>query len=601
MTPERWRQITEIFHSARALRADERAAFLGARCGNDLALRREVESMLAADQEAEASSDRPPISTGAYGTTLPLSGDSLTRGSRVGPYKILERVGEGGMGVVYLAEQEHPLRRRVALKVIKIGMDTREVSARFEAERQALALMDHPCVAKVYDAGASSQGRPYFAMEYVPGIPITEYCDKHRLPMQARLELFVQVCSGIQHAHQKGIIHRDIKPSNVLVAMKDGKPEAKVIDFGVAKAVNQHLTEKTVFTQHGVLIGTPAYMSPEQADMDEMNVDRTTDVYSLGALLYELLVGVTAFDAERLRAAGYAEIQRIIRQEEPVRPSARLSGLHGARDTIAHQRRTDLSTLARALKGDLDWITLKAMEKDRTRRYAAASELAADVLRHLKTEPVVARPASVIYRAGKFARKHRVAVIAGALGVTASTIVSAAFQAQTVVAATADRIISQAEFIALNVSNALADSALDESLAGVATNLGVRRELETALAAESVVQVLICDAQDQIVTASDPRLRGACPTVSPVQELSSVSVLTVLGDAIARQSAGYAWLQSIGAGDRKTGSVRVLLSPLLLGEQFRRALVPVVMSGIAQIVGVIVVTAVVSWFVLRRD
>ena len=323
------------------------------------------------------------------------------------------------MGVVYLAEQEHPFRRRVALKVIKIGMDTREVVARFEAERQALALMDHACIAHVYDAGATPEGRPYFVMEYVAGIPITEYCDKHRLPMSERLDLFVQVCGAIQHAHQKGVIHRDIKPSNLLVTVHDGKPQPKVIDFGVAKATHQRLTEKTLFTQHGVLIGTPAYMSPEQAEMSELAVDTTTDIYSLGVVLYELLIGALPFDPESLRRAGYAEIQRIIREEQPARPSARLSSLHAAATLVAQQRQTEVPTLLRALKGDLDWITLKAMDKDRTRRYASASELAADVSRHLNKEPVLARPATGLYHARKFVRRHRSAVAVAVLAAAA--------------------------------------------------------------------------------------------------------------------------------------------------------------------------------------
>ncbi len=333
------------------------------------------------------------------------------------------------MGVVYLAEQTEPIRRRVALKVIKLGMDTREVVARFEAERQALALMSHPNIAKVLDAGATPEGRPFFVMEHVPGEPITVYCDRLRLSTRERLDLFRQVCDAVQHAHQKGLIHRDLKPSNVLVMVQDGKPLPKVIDFGVAKATNQRLTEKSLFTERGQIIGTPEYMSPEQAEMGALDIDTRTDIYSLGVLLYELLTGELPFGSGELRQAGYFEIQKIIREKEPPKPSTRLSALGEPSRAVAEKRRTDLGKLLRELRRDLDWIALKALEKDRTRRYGTAAELAAEVERYLRDEPVLAGPPSASYRLRKLLRRHRRAVASTALlllalliGLTATTV-----------------------------------------------------------------------------------------------------------------------------------------------------------------------------------
>ncbi len=326
------------------------------------------------------------------------------------------------MGEVYEAEQIEPIKRRVALKIIKWGMDTKQVVARFESERQALALMNHPNIARVFDAGATAQGRPYFAMEYVKGIPINEYCDTHKLSTPQRLELFIRACEGIQHAHQKGIIHRDIKSSNVLVTIQDDKPVPKIIDFGVAKATAQRLTERTVFTEIGQLIGTPEYMSPEQAEMTGLDIDTRTDVYSLGVLLYELLVGVLPFESDELRSGGFDEIRRKVREDEPPKPSTRLTTPGFDTKHATRNRRTDLPSLTRQLKGELDWITMKSMAKDRIRRYASASELAADIMRYLRHEPVIAGPPSAMYRLKKYVRRHRTAAVAAALVVLALVI-----------------------------------------------------------------------------------------------------------------------------------------------------------------------------------
>jgi tetratricopeptide (TPR) repeat protein len=378
-------------------------AFLEDACAGDQDLRRRVEILLRAHQASNSLIDGPAPDVVA------TIDDPITErpGTVIGPYKLMEQIGEGGMGLVFVAEQTHPVRRKVALKVIKPGMDTRHVVARFEAERQALALMDHPNIAKVLDGGETASGRPYFVMELVKGVPITQYCDDNRLTPRERLELFVPVCEAVQHAHQKGIIHRDLKPSNVLVASHDGKPVVRVIDFGVAKAVGQRLTEKTVYTGLVQMIGTPLYMSPEQAGMSSLDVDTRSDIYSLGVLLYELLTGTTPFDQERLGAAGYDEIRRIIREEEPARPSTRLSTLAQAASTVCANRRSDPRTLSRLIRGELDWVVMKALDKDRNRRYETASAFAADVQRYLRDEPVQAFPPSAWYRCRKFARRNK--------------------------------------------------------------------------------------------------------------------------------------------------------------------------------------------------
>jgi serine/threonine protein kinase/tetratricopeptide (TPR) repeat protein len=328
----------------------------------------------------------------------------------VGPYRLIQLLGAGGMGEVWRAEQTEPFHRTVALKLIKAGMDTKAVVARFDSERQALALMEHPNIAKVFDAGATPEGRPYFVMEYVPGLAITDYCDKHRLTLRERLALFMQVCDGVQHAHQKAIIHRDLKPSNVLVEELDHQAMPKIIDFGLAKAAGQRLTEMTMFTEIGAMVGTPAYMSPEQADSNERNIDTRTDVYSLGVILYELLVGMLPFDLHELRAGGTEAMRQKIREQEPTSPSTKIKSLGGSSSDCAMKRREEPQTLQRHLRGDLDWITLKALEKDRARRYGSPSDLAADIQRYLQDQPVLAGPPSTTYRAGKFIRRHRFGV-----------------------------------------------------------------------------------------------------------------------------------------------------------------------------------------------
>ncbi len=399
-------RLESIFDAALQKRSEgERAAFLEGACGSDGELRGRVETLLRAHASAG----------GFLQATITGEAPQEGPGTVIGRYKLLQQIGEGGFGVVYMAEQLEPVRRKVALKIIKLGMDTRQVVARFESERQALALMDHPHIARVFDAGATASGRPFFVMELVKGVSITEYADKNSLSMRERLELFVTVCQAVQHAHQKGIIHRDIKPSNVLVTLHDGRPVPKVIDFGIAKATSHHLTEKTVFTEFRQIVGTPQYMSPEQAEMSGLDVDTRCDIYSLGVLLYELITGTTPFEAERLQTAGYIEMQRIIREEDPPPPSLRISTRYDQLETVAKQRRTEPRGLPAVCRGDLDWIVMKALEKDRTRRYAAAGDLAADVQRHLDDEPVVASPPSLTYLLRKFARRNRTTVTAAAV------------------------------------------------------------------------------------------------------------------------------------------------------------------------------------------
>jgi serine/threonine protein kinase/tetratricopeptide (TPR) repeat protein len=475
-----------IFHAAVAKASPtERAAYLDESCRGNEQLRREVEALLAAHDRLPAPPDDTAQSQGEIELDPPIL--LLPPGTVIGRYKLLEPIGEGGYGVVFMAEQTTPVKRRVALKIIKAGMDTRQVIARFEAERQALALMDHPNIAKVFDAGVTDTGRPYFVMELVKGTPITKHCDEHRLTPRDRLELFVQVCQAVQHAHQKGIIHRDLKPTNVLVTQYDGKPVPKVIDFGVAKATGQQLTERTMFTGFGDVIGTPQYMSPEQAELNQLDVDTRSDIYSLGVLLYELLTGTTPLESKRVREVALLEILRVIREEEPPRPSTRLTTT-AELPSIAAQRGLEPKSLSGIVKGELDWIVMKALEKDRTRRYETAHGLARDIERYLLDEPVQACPPSASYRLRKFTRRHRVPLLVG--GGFVSLLIAAA-------------VVSTYQAIRIRA----------EQQKTLTQKLAADRERDRAVAAE---QKALAEARksEQVAGFMTEMLRGVSPSVA---------------------------------------------------------------------------------------
>jgi serine/threonine protein kinase len=469
-------QDVVIFTEALRLQGDARADYLGTACGADGELRQRVEKLLRAFDSAGDFLDRPAL--GLPSEPIEPASPIETVGSRVGRYKLLQQIGEGGCGVVFMAEQEEAVRRVVALKVIKPGMDTKNVIARFEAERQALALMDHPGIARVFDAGATASGRPFFVMELVRGLKITDYCDHHSLSTAARLDLFIQVCGAVQHAHQKGIIHRDIKPSNILVTTSaNGKPTPKVIDFGIAKATTgQPLTDKTLFTAFEMLIGTPAYMSPEQAELASIDVDTRTDIYSLGVLLYELLTGTIPFDTQELLKSGLDEVRRVIRTRDPVRPSTRLSAMTEADlKTVSQHRHLEPPRLIREVRGDLDWIVMKAMEKDRNRRYATANGLALDVERFLHKDAVLARPPSATYKLRKLFLRNKllfiglgliILLLTGALVVTARLLV---------MERRAHRLSDALRLESLANEYARA-TKLDEAVAAVRQSLTIRRQ-----------------------------------------------------------------------------------------------------------------------------
>jgi serine/threonine protein kinase len=467
------RQLTEesVFKVAFSLESEElRGEYLRQVSLNHPDLCQRVIALLNANEKQPGFLESPaaPVETAK---ALPLIVECA--GITIGPYKLMEQIGEGGMGVVFVAQQERPIRRKVALKIIKPGMDSKAVIARFEAERQALAMMDHPNIAKVLDAGTTESGKPYFAMELVKGVPVTEYCDKNRLTIPERLDLFSSVCQAIQHAHQKGIIHRDIKPSNILVTLHDGRPVPVVIDFGVAKALNTRLTDKTVYTEHLQVVGTLLYMSPEQAEFSGLDVDTRADIYSLGVLLYELLTGTTPFQKDELEQAGFDEQRRIIREKEPPRCSIRISSLGETATVVADHRKTDPRKLNQLVRGDMDWIVMKALEKDRTRRYSTASNLAADVERFLVDEPIEARPPSRSYLFFKFARRNRVSL-------TVSAIIATILIASLVLEIGRNR-----ELAANRKSLAAANQELEATLALLQTEL-LDRAFSDALAGDVV-------------------------------------------------------------------------------------------------------------------
>ena len=467
-----------------------RAEFLDQACQDDDQLRRQIEQLLAAHTDPDSYFEAPFHRTDGpqEGPTSDWPHAGLEQpGQKIGPYKLLQQIGEGGMGIVYMAEQVEPVQRRVALKIIKPGMDSRQVIARFEAERQALAMMDHPNIAKVLDAGTTSSGRPFFVMELVHGVPITEYCDHNTLSPRDRLALFISVCRGVQHAHQKGIIHRDIKPTNILVAEYDERPVPKIIDFGVAKATAAKLTDRTLFTEFGQIVGTLEYMSPEQAKRNQLDVDTRSDIYSLGIVLYTLLTGEPPFAKDRFSNAAWDEMLRVIREEEPVRPSVKLSGSQTI-DEIAGQRNVEPKRLAALVRGDLDWIVMKALEKDRAKRYASANEFAEDIGRHLAQQPIVARPPSTADRFAKFARRNSKALITTAAlvaGVFIAAIWTARVMQQTR-QVTADR--------SAQVSAALQEASLALGLA-VASPIGRESEWFNAASAARRIDDLLANGE----------------------------------------------------------------------------------------------------------
>ncbi|MFO0861232.1 MAG: protein kinase [Phycisphaerales bacterium] len=507
------KRVNELFELAIVLPPDERELFLLARCPDDPAVLHEVRSLLGALHRAGEFLENPTAAAVSY---PPHAGPAAAVGTMLGNFKLLEQIGEGGFGTVYLAQQSHPIRRRVAIKILKPGMDSRQVIARFEAERQALAMMDHPNIAKVLDAGTTPDGRPYFVMELVRGSPITTYCDQGQLSPRERLELFVPVCLAVQHAHAKGIIHRDLKPANVLITMLDGAPVPKIIDFGIAKALSGRIADQTVYTEFRQMIGTPAYMSPEQAEMSGQDIDIRSDVYSLGVLMYELLSGSTPFDTSALARAGIAEIQRIIREEEPPKPSTRISTSGDRLPTIASCRRTEPKRLGNLVKGELDWIVMHALEKDRRRRYQTADAFAADVRRYLTGDAVQARPVSTSYKARKFVARNK-ALVTSLVAVAAALLLGLIVSSVGFYRAAKDRdraLAAEAEQSKLRQFAELAkqdaDRSASEARAAQQTEAAAReRATKEAARAESLLRF-----SDLMIGSADPDITSTVSTTT---------------------------------------------------------------------------------------